>query len=195
MSGLAEAPRKRLSHSERRAQLMQVAREFIRDEGVDALTLALIAERAGVTKPLVYQHFGSKVAVLAEIYQEFKARTHTALSSALESAPGSLESTARIIADAYIDCIDAEESEVPGVQGALSGSAEMERLRQEADVEFSSRCRAALAPFATEGDISPAAMDAILGAADGLARSIVLESISSDQARDALTNVIIGVTA
>ena len=185
--------RKRMSYDERHAQLLDVAREFIRDEGSDALTLARLAERAGVTKPLVYQHFGTRPAVLVELYREFKVRTHVALESALEETDDSLDSVARTITDAYIDCIDAESTEVPGVGGALSGSAELEDLRQELDHAFSARCKAALDQFAPGGNASDASLHAILGAADGLARAIVLEQVTVVEAKEALTGAIIGV--
>lgn len=194
---MTQAPasaRQRMPYDARHAQLLDAAREFIREEGSDALTLARLADRAGVTKPLVYQHFGTKAGVLVELYRGFKTRTHVALDEALKTTDDSLPRVARVIADAYIDCIDAESKELPGVGGALSGSAELELLRQEADVAFSARCRAALQPFTADGDVTDAALYAILGAADGIARALVLERITFDQGREALTKVVVGVT-
>lgn len=185
--------RRRMPYADRHAQLLHVAREFIREEGSDALTLARVAERAGVAKPLVYQHFGTRAAVLAELYHEFKARTHVALDTALSTADDDPAEVARIIADAYIDCIDAEDTELPGIVGALSGSAELERLRQEADVAFSARCRAALEPLTRDGEFPEASLHVILGAADGIARAIVLGKITTDQGREALTKSIVGL--
>lgn len=46
-----------------------------------------------------------------------------------------------VIADAYIECIDIEGIELPGVGGAVSGSGELEELCDETDVAFSARCR------------------------------------------------------
>ncbi|WP_077691313.1 MULTISPECIES: TetR family transcriptional regulator [Nocardiopsis] len=37
-----------------------------------------IAERAGVAEPLVYDHFGNRAGVLAELHREFDARRHEA---------------------------------------------------------------------------------------------------------------------
>lgn len=195
MSQIDGGPRQRMSYDERHEQLLDTARAFIRQDGSDALTLARLAERAGVTKPLVYQHFGAKAAVLVELYREFKHRTHETLDAALATAEKTLPSIARVIADAYIDCIDIESTELPGVGGALSGSAELEELRDEADVAFSARCRTALQPFATHGEVSDAALHAILGAADGIARALVLNQISFPQGRVALADVVAGVTS
>lgn len=193
MSEMTTGIRRRMPKAERHAQLLRVAREFVREEGSDALTLARLAERAGVTKPLVYQHFGTKSAVLAKLYYEFKARTHTALDAALGTADADLAAVSRIISDAYIDCIDAEDAELPGVAGALSGSPEMEALRQRADSAFSARCRCALEPFTPDGELPEAALHAILGAADGIARAIVLKQITSAQGKTALAKVVMGV--
>ena len=82
------------------------------------------------------------------------------------------------------------EHGVAGGGGGLSGSTELEALRQEADVAFSARCRTALEPFAADGAVSYASLYAILGAAEGLTRAIVLEKISFDQARRALAAMV-----
>ncbi|MGD7003835.1 TetR/AcrR family transcriptional regulator [Corynebacterium halotolerans] len=193
MSQNDSAPRQRLPRAERRAQLLQAARELIREQGSDALTLAVLAEHAGVSKPVTYQHFGTRSAVLAELYREFKARTHTALDVSLRSAPDSLPEVARIIAAAYIDCIDEEETELPGIVGALSGSTELEKARDAADTAFSTRCRTALEPFTRDGNLPPAALHAILGAADAIARAIVLEQITPAEGKVALAKTVAGV--
>jgi AcrR family transcriptional regulator len=195
MSETTTAARKRMSHDERHAQLLRAARDFIREEGSDAVTLARIADHAGVTKPLVYQHFGTRAGLLAELYSEFKTQTHVALDRALIDADDNLQRVAQIIADAYIDCIDAESTELPGISGALSGSAELERLRADADEAFSDRCRIALEPFAAEEHVSDAAVQAILGAADGLARALVLTAVTFADARVALARVVAGVVS
>lgn len=193
MSEAAAPTRKRMPYAQRHTQLVESARDFIRAQGSDSLTLARLAEHAGVTKPLVYQHFGTRSAVLVELYREFKGRTHLALDASLATGGSSLEDVARIIADAYIDCIDEESAEVPGVGGALSGSAELEQLREEADDAFSARCREALARFAGPDGVTDGALHAILGAADGIARALVLERISFEDGRETLAKVVAGV--
>ncbi|MGI6879316.1 TetR/AcrR family transcriptional regulator [Microbacterium sp. gxy059] len=193
MSDAGTPTRRRMSYDERHLQLRETARALIRDEGTDAFTLARLADRAGVTKPLVYQHFGTRSAVLVELYREFKGRAHLALDAALATTGDDLDEVARVIADAYLDCIDAESTEVPGVGGALSGSAELEDLRQEADDAFSARCRAALAPSSPDGGVPDAALHVILGAADALARAILRGRIGFDDARRALAKTVAGV--
>ena len=51
----------RLPKSQRREQLMAVARSVFVDQGYHAASMEIIAETAGVSKPLLYQHFPSKL--------------------------------------------------------------------------------------------------------------------------------------
>jgi len=53
---------RRLPAVERRQQLYAVALSLFAERGYRATTMDDIAEAAGVTKPLVYQHFASKRA-------------------------------------------------------------------------------------------------------------------------------------
>ncbi|HEV8064725.1 MAG TPA: helix-turn-helix domain-containing protein, partial [Acidimicrobiales bacterium] len=57
--------RRRLSSTERRAQLIEVGRDTFADVGYEAATVEEIARRAGITKPIVYGHFGGKEGLYA----------------------------------------------------------------------------------------------------------------------------------
>ena len=58
---------KRLRSNERREQLLGVASGLFAAAGYDATTMDQVAVAAGVTKPLLYQHFESKHALYEEI--------------------------------------------------------------------------------------------------------------------------------
>jgi AcrR family transcriptional regulator len=58
---------KRLRSNERREQLLGVASSLFAAAGYDATTMDQVAVAAGVTKPLLYQHFESKHALYEEI--------------------------------------------------------------------------------------------------------------------------------
>lgn len=53
--------RNRLPRDERRGQLLVAASELFVDRGYHATGMDEIAERAGVSKPVLYQHFSSKL--------------------------------------------------------------------------------------------------------------------------------------
>ena len=60
-------PARRLTADARRRQLFDVALSLFAEHGYAATTMDDIAESAGVTKPLVYQHFESKRALYLEL--------------------------------------------------------------------------------------------------------------------------------
>jgi AcrR family transcriptional regulator len=57
----------RLSAAARRAQLIEVAREVFAERGYEATSVEEIAERAKVSKPIVYEHFGGKEGIYAVV--------------------------------------------------------------------------------------------------------------------------------
>jgi len=80
--------RSRLPAASRRRQLLDVALETFARSGLEATTMDDIAHAAGVTKPLLYQHFESKRALFLELLDDVVVRIIAALTSAAESAPG-----------------------------------------------------------------------------------------------------------
>jgi AcrR family transcriptional regulator len=55
---------------QRRQQLFEVARDRFAQQGFHATSMDEIAEAAGVTKPVLYQHFPSKRALYVELLEE-----------------------------------------------------------------------------------------------------------------------------
>jgi len=64
--GTDERP-SRLTASARRAQLIEVGRGLFAERGYEATSVEEIAERAKVSKPIVYEHFGGKEGLYAVI--------------------------------------------------------------------------------------------------------------------------------
>ncbi|WP_197285031.1 TetR/AcrR family transcriptional regulator [Sciscionella sediminilitoris] len=52
---------------QRRTQLLDVARSLFAEKGFEATSIEEIAARAGVSKPVVYEHFGGKEGVYAVV--------------------------------------------------------------------------------------------------------------------------------
>ena len=57
----------RLPAAERRAQLVDVARALFAKRGYEAASMEEIADRAKVSKPIVYEHFGGKEGLYAVV--------------------------------------------------------------------------------------------------------------------------------
>jgi AcrR family transcriptional regulator len=61
------AARARMTSAERREQLIEIARGLFAERGLDGASIEEIAARAGVSKPVVYEHFGGKEGIYAVV--------------------------------------------------------------------------------------------------------------------------------
>jgi AcrR family transcriptional regulator len=61
------ARHEKMSAHARRAQLIQVGRSVFAERGFEGATVEEIAERAKVSKPIVYEHFGGKEGLYAVV--------------------------------------------------------------------------------------------------------------------------------
>lgn len=61
------APRARMTGTQRRHQLIEVARGLFAERGFEGTSIEEIAQRAGVSKPVVYEHFGGKEGLYAVV--------------------------------------------------------------------------------------------------------------------------------
>ena len=79
----------RLPAAERRRQLMRVAMEVFAESGYYGTSMNDVAEAAGVTKPVLYQHFASKEALYRELVDDLGNRLERAILEAVVDAEGS----------------------------------------------------------------------------------------------------------
>lgn len=56
-----------MTGKQRREQLLEVGRRLFADKGFEATTVEEIAAKAGVSKPVVYEHFGGKEGLYAVV--------------------------------------------------------------------------------------------------------------------------------
>ena len=77
----------RLPRAQRRQQLLEVSRGVFAERGFEAATLEEIAERAGVSRPIVYGHFGDKQRLFEAVVNAEIARVEAAVGEAI-AAPG-----------------------------------------------------------------------------------------------------------
>jgi AcrR family transcriptional regulator len=75
----------------RREQLLEVTEAIVGDQGFHAVTIEAVARRAGVTRPVVYGHFGDLDRLLAALVDRETGRALAQLSAIL---PADLEGDA-----------------------------------------------------------------------------------------------------
>lgn len=185
---------RKLSHAERHSQLMQAARAIIRQQGADTLSLGRLAEAAGVSKPIAYEHFGSRSGLLIELYREADARQIDQLTAALAGAPGTLEAIARVVAEGYMACCEANGVEGQAISSALRGDAEMDRVQQELVDRFIDVLMAALGPVTSLGDQALRLRClAYNGAAEAVARAYLQARVEREAAVDVLAEILVRI--
>jgi AcrR family transcriptional regulator len=86
----------RLARADRRDLLLDAAAELVATGDIEAVSMEAVAERAGVSRPLVYKHFANRSDLLAAVYQRESALLHAELTADV-SAADSLEETFRAL--------------------------------------------------------------------------------------------------
>lgn len=182
-----------MAKEDRRRQLLDVALAIVREEGPEALTLARAAERAGVTKPIAYEHFGTRAGLLKAVFEEHDARTTEAVHAALAAGPESLEEVAKILSAAYIDCVIGIGPQFGALLHALAVTEETRGFHGDWRRFLIDEFRAAFAPFVRlprkRGD---ALLVGVLGAAETLSEEAAHGRISRADAVAALTQITLG---
>jgi len=92
---------------ERRAQLLEVARKVFGNSGFHAVSMEDVAKEAGITKPILYDHFSSKKDLYLALLDEDLADLHEKVKQALDSPTGNRERIRRSF-QAYFDFVDEQ---------------------------------------------------------------------------------------
>jgi AcrR family transcriptional regulator len=98
----------RLPAARRRRQLLDVARQVFAERGFHPTSMNDIAEAAGVTKPVLYQHFRSKRQLYLELLDDVGGQLLEMIDAATTSAPGPREQVEAGFR-AYFAFVDAHE--------------------------------------------------------------------------------------
>ncbi|MFD1910653.1 TetR/AcrR family transcriptional regulator [Halodurantibacterium flavum] len=201
MSGIrsdapGERPSRRLSKAERREQLLETALMIVRDEGADRLTLGRLAARAGVSKPVAYDHFGTPAGLLIELYRAIDTKRVTAFRDAMAAQERSVGKTAISLAEAYIQCAANTTDAFHAVGAALAGSEEKAAVYQELLGQSVEMFAAVLKPHS---GLDPAELHrrciGLVGAGESLSAALVRGTCSETEAVNALASLIEGAVS
>jgi AcrR family transcriptional regulator len=75
---MVNEPSKRLPAVERRQSILAAALTVLAQEGYAGMTTARLAQKVGISEPILYRHFSSKRAILRSVLDEVIARMLTA---------------------------------------------------------------------------------------------------------------------
>src|SRR5579875_3102674 len=105
--GLAASSRRgnRLPRDERRGQLLVVASDVFVDRGYHAAGMDEIADRAGVSKPVLYQHFSSKLELYLAVLQRHVENLVSGVRQALRTTTDNRQRLSSAV-QAFFDFIE-----------------------------------------------------------------------------------------
>lgn len=110
MTPRTQPRRQRLSADERREQLLDVTKAIVHEHGFHAVSIEAVARAAGITRPIVYDHFDGLGDLLAATLERETAR---ALAQLTELLPATLEEPDRGTAllgalRAYLEAVESD---------------------------------------------------------------------------------------
>ncbi len=189
---MMQKPARRLSREARREQLLDTAMQIVAERGADALTMNHLAESAGVTKPIVYEHFGGRPGVLVALYRRIDERQVQALLDGLEREPRELGRLAHVMSTAYMHCYATAGPEWHAIAAALQGDEHMAAVQQELLDGYVGIYRDTLAPFSP---LSARELQlrcvGIIGAAEAISRDMLRGRTDEATAAAALEALIV----
>ncbi|NCG40768.1 MAG: TetR family transcriptional regulator [Actinobacteria bacterium] len=100
----------RLPAAERRKQLLDVAMTVFADNGYHGASMNDVASTAGVTKPVLYQHFHSKQDLYSELIDDVGSRLSSIVVAAAKSANDPFTQTGAALA-AYFNFVEKNQRE------------------------------------------------------------------------------------
>jgi len=95
----------RLDGDARRDMLLDVAADIALQDGPDAVTMETVAERAGVSRPLVYKHYANRDELLGAVYRRSARQLHIELVAEVEAAT-SIEGMFRALVHGALSAAD-----------------------------------------------------------------------------------------
>jgi len=122
----------RLSRSARRTQLLAAAKTVFVTQGYHAAAMDDIAVRAGVSKPVLYQHFPSKLELYLDLLGESAAEMVRLVRAALAATSDNHERVDNAVAAYFTFVADNDQAYLLIFESDLRGQVEVERIVERA---------------------------------------------------------------
>jgi len=184
--------RRRMARADRERQMLQVAEQVFADRGYQAASMEEIAERVGVSKPMLYAYFGSKDGLLLACIRRSRAELREVTTAAIVQGGGPREVLHRGLV-AHFRFSDARTRALAMLraEAALVGqaAAEVEEIRNQ-QAELIARSTASFAP-----GLDPLLLDAYAQLLVGATERVSLwrerhPDVSPEAAADLIVTVV-----
>ncbi len=185
--------RTRLSREDRRRQMLTAANRIIAAEGADNLTLAVLAERAGVSKPVAYDHFETRTGLLLALLAASDSHYEGVAREKLAAAEKNLEQYSIIVAEAYVACAISAGPAAAALAAAVEASGDAHdawRASRDRHVaQFEEAFRPVLQPAPPKDPALHLVFVGLVAAANALCNELTSRRISQTDAETTLAHL------
>ena len=164
-----------MPRAQREEQILRIAEEVFAERGFQATTMEDIAERVGVTKPLIYEYFGSKEGLLSACITSARTQLRVATEAAWQEVgpEAPLEVIFRAGVGAFFTFIDEHVTAFILIQqeGAVASQASplIESIREQQSAATMATFRKAPALAAVPDQQLEGCVEVIIGACERVA--------------------------
>lgn len=193
MATVPRSPRpRRMTREDRNRQLLEVAEAVFAERGISAASMEEIGERAGITKPVLYDHFGSKDGLLAALIERNGAELGAEVEAAVAGAADPADAVARGL-HAYFTFIAAHRaawlSLLSETTSHGAGGLALEKVRNDRAMFMASLIVAEVPDAGMERAVTYA--QAVIGACERLATfSSTEQALSPKELSASLMDVV-----
>jgi AcrR family transcriptional regulator len=110
----------RVPRAVRREQLLQLAEELFMEKGYGGFSIDDLCRAAGVSRPIIYEHFGSKDGLYVACLSRIRAEFEQALLAAAAASPD-LESTVQSCSETWFAILERDPRRWSLVYGGATG--------------------------------------------------------------------------
>jgi AcrR family transcriptional regulator len=181
---------RRMSGAERREQLLDATKAIVDERGFHAASIEAVAREAGITRPVVYGHFGDLDGLLEALVERESARALAGLAEILppvDPAEGDPRDALVAALDGYLRAVEADPPTwrlvlMPSEGAPASLREHIDRGRDAVVAHLADVVRPGLAPGREPPDPELAARG-LSAFADELARRLLTDPESYPRAR------------
>jgi AcrR family transcriptional regulator len=148
--------------AERRKQLLKIARDLVAEDGMGALTMTALSERADVAKPVVYSHFANRhqvaIALLDEHFHALNMFSRDRITNTK-----TLEEYLSTLVDGGFEFEGSSSTPVRKITNGFSAGDEVNKAFERHEETIRLRWRKLLEMYDVPKDVAEIAAYAMLG--------------------------------
>ena len=122
----------RLARADRREDLLDAALELVASGDVESVSVDTVADRAVVSRSLVYKHFSNRTEILAALYEREGTRLHNQLASAVTAAR-TLEEKYRALCHGSLEAAKQRGQIFDGLRSAAGMNSQIRKVQRKRD--------------------------------------------------------------